>query len=181
MISIIHASHRHSYCWGVAQAINNTLVDTGAIVKLFDLAELHIEMCCGTQKCQTEECIYNDDFTKLMYHHLLNSEVTYIVTPTYFDMPPARLKSMIDRANAILPHIDEKMKRYFGVWVCGETEISSLDSNIKSLTTFAEICGMCPVDELMVKVILESESQDAKGSDGYADPKVIAEVIKSLV
>lgn len=178
MVTIIHASHRHSYSWQVAKAICDNLNDLKIPANMIDLVEEDIKYCCGEQVCQNEECIYKDDFIRHLYNPLLNSKCVYIVSPTYFDMPPARLKNMMDRANAILPHIDEEYKRYFGAWVCGETEDSSIDNNLKLLITFAEICGMHPVNELMVKVVSGQEEIFGELSD---EAIKIAEVIKELV
>lgn len=178
MVTIIHASHRHSYSWRVARAICDSLIKLNVAVNIIDLMEEDIRYCCGEQTCQNDECIYKDDFTSHLYDPLLNSECVYIVSPTYFDMPPARLKNMMDRANAVLPHIDENQRRYFGAWVCGETEYSSIDNNLKLLTTFAEICGMHPVSDLMIKVISGQEELCKISLDKTSK---IAELIKDLL
>lgn len=178
MVTIIHASHRHSCSWQVAKAICDSLKKLNIEVNMIDLVEEEIRYCCGEQTCQNDECIYKDDFTSHLYDPLLNSECVYIVSPTYFDMPPARLKNMMDRANAILPHIDENQKRYFGAWVCGETEDSSIDNNLKLLITFAEICGMQPVSDLMIKIISE---QGEECKIDFDKTLKIAELIKELI
>lgn len=178
MVTIIHASHRHSYSWQVAKAICDSLKKLNVAVDIIDLVEEDIRYCCGEQACQNGECIYKDDFTSHLYNPLLNSECVYIVSPTYFDMPPARLKNMMDRSNAILPHIDENQKRYFGAWVCGETEDNSIGNNLNLLINFAEICGMQPVSNLMIKEINE---QEESGKISFDKTLKIAELIKDLL
>lgn len=178
MVTIIHASHRHSYSWQVAKAICDSLKNLNVAVNIIDLVEEDIRYCCGEQVCQSDKCIYKDDFTSHLYDPLLNSDCVYIVSPTYFDMPPARLKNMMDRSNAILPHIDENQKRYFGAWVCGETEDNSIDNNLNLLINFAEICEMQPVDDLMIKEIREQEESCKISLDKVLK---IAELIKDLI
>ena len=178
MFTIIHGSHRHGYHWNLVKRLQDYLEKTEVEVKIIDLAVLNFEYCCGDQVCQEKECIYKDDeLSKIFEQFIIPAAGIYMVTPTYFNMPPARLKNMMDRSNAILPHIDENQRRYFGAWVCGETEDSSIDSNLKLLINFAEICGMQPVNDLMIKEISEQEEPCKVSLDKTLK---IAELIKDL-
>ena len=158
MVTIIHASHRHSYSWQVAKAICDSLKKLNVTVNIIDLVKEDIRYCCGEQVCQNNDCIYKDDFTSHLYGPLLNSKCVYIVSPTYFDMPPARLKNFIDRSNALLPELENKTTHpIFGTWISGEADIESIECNCRLLSDYATIMGWNIIEEICEKDILDEE------------------------
>ena len=104
---------------------------------------MEFNACCGTQVCQEGDCIYKDDQLSAVFEStVLPADVIYIITPTYFNMPPAKLKSFIDRTNALLPILEESNRTvYFGAWVSGEADMESIQTNSKLLQEYASIMG----------------------------------------
>ena len=159
MFLIIHASHRHGYHWAVAKRLEKALLEKEIKVEIIDLSDADIAYCCGTQVCQEADCVHNDCFTKGYQQMLLQADGVYVVTPTYFNMPPAKLKNFIDRTNAILPHMEEKEQPpIFGAWVSGEADMDSIGCNLKLLCDYADIMSWERKDELNHTVVLEENT-----------------------
>lgn len=156
MFIIIHGSHRHGYHWCVVEHLKKNLVKLGLDVKVIDLSILRFEYCCGEQECQEGECIYKDDDFSILRKFLLQADGVYIVTPTYFNMPTAKLKNFIDRTNALLPELENRINRtIFGTWVSGEADLESIECNRKLLESYAEVMGWKLIDEINETVFLE--------------------------
>lgn len=162
MIAIIHGSHRHGIHWRVTSILAGYLQEQGNEVKIIDLAEMDFEFCCGVQVCQDGECVFKDDIlSKIFREVILQADCIYIVTPTYFNMPPAKLKNFIDRSNALLPIFEEKSTHpLFGTWVSGEADMESIGNNNRLLYEYAEIMGWKPCDEIKEEVLLENTELD---------------------
>lgn len=143
MITIIHGSHRHGIHWEIVTILKEYLEAHDNDVRIIDLSEMEFNVCCGTQVCQEGDCIYTDDQLSAVFEStVLPADVIYIVTPTYFNMPPAKLKSFIDRTNALLPILEESNRTvYFGAWVSGEADMESIQTNSKLLKEYASIMG----------------------------------------
>lgn len=142
MIIIIHGSHRHGYHWEVTNLLKQHLLEYDFDIRIIDLSKSNINYCCGHQFCQEGNCIYSDDFTSIHMNQLLKADCIYIVAPTYFNMPSAKLKNFIDRTNSILPLIDNNSSSpLFGAWVSGEADFESIESNLNLLINYAEIMG----------------------------------------
>lgn len=157
MITIIHGSHRHGIHWEIVNALNKQLNVFNNDVKIIDLSALSFSKCCGNQVCQEGECIYKDDQLSSAFESIiLCSDVIYIVTPTYFNMPPAKLKSFIDRTNALLPFFSEANKKvFFGAWVGGEADLESIRTNSNLLREYASIMGWIPLNELFRNCLIQ--------------------------
>lgn len=162
MIAIIHGSHRHGIHWKVTSLLAERLKEQGDETKIIDLSEIDFEYCCGVQVCQDGECIYKEDIlSKIFSEVILQADCIYIVTPTYFNMPPAKLKNFIDRSNALLPILEQKSKHtLFGAWVSGEADLKSIGNNIRLLNDYAEIMGWKPCDKIMQETLLENTCLD---------------------
>lgn len=161
MFIIIHGSHRHGYHWSIVEHLKENLVTLGLDVEIIDLSILRFEYCCGEQVCQEGECIYkDDDFSKIFKKLLFQADGVYIVTPTYFNMPTAKLKNFIDRTNALLPALENQEKGLlFGAWVSGEADLESIECNRKLLESYAEVMGWKLLDEINETVLLEENSE----------------------
>lgn len=163
MFTIIHGSHRHGYHWRVTELLRDKLEEAGVEVKIIDLSQLEFEYCCGNQVCQDGDCIYKDDIlSELFKKFILPADGIYIVTPTYFNMPTAKLKNFIDRSNALLPKIENTpMNSIFGAWVSGEADQESIECNSQLLSDYAKIMGWKSLKGISETVFLE-ESQKIK-------------------
>ena len=161
MFTIIHGSHRHGYNWKIVELLKEKLEVSSMEVIIIDLSKLDFEYCCGFQICQEGECIYkNDKLSEIFKKFIIPADGIYVVTPTYFNMPPAKLKSFIDRSNALLPELEnEKKDVIFGVWVSGEAELDSIECNKKMLEDYAEIMGWKLVKEIN-ELVLFGENSD---------------------
>lgn len=159
MYTIIHGSHRHGYHWNLVKRLQNYLEKAEIEVKIIDLAVLNFEYCCGNQICQEKECIYkNDELSRIFEQFILPAAGIYIVTPTYFNMPPAKLKNFIDRSNALLPELENKTTHpIFGTWISGEADIESIECNCRLLSDYATIMGWNIIEEICEKGLLEEE------------------------
>lgn len=161
MFAIIHGSHRHSYHWKIVELLKANLEKEKIDVKVVDLTTLYFDFCCGQQTCQEDECIYRgDELSKIFETIILQAEGIYIVTPTYFNMPPAKLKNFIDRSNALLPKLaDKSIHPIFGTWISGEADDESIECNSKLLSDYAMIMGWRQIEEINEKVFLGVDNE----------------------
>lgn len=159
MITLIHGGHRHGTHWEVLKLLKTQLELLGEDIHIIDLSDLAFNACCGDQICQQEQCIYKgDQLYKELFDFVLPSDVIYIITPTYFNMPPAKLKSFIDRTNALLPIIEERDKHVvFGAWVSGEADVESVTTNFSLLKEYATIMGWTPCDDICNCTVITDE------------------------
>lgn len=155
MFTIIHGSHRHGYHWEITKLLKECLEKLGIEVNIVDLSNITFEYCCGEQVCQDGECIYKDDLYVTFEKFILQAKGIYIVTPTYFNMPTAKLKNFIDRSNALLPKLENELTHpIFGKWVSGEAEQESIECNSQLLSDYAQIMGWRLIDEICETVFL---------------------------
>lgn len=161
MIAIIHGGHRHGIHWRVTSLLAEILKKQGDKVEIIDLSEMDFEYCCGDQVCQEGECIYKEDkLSKIFKDIILQADCIYVVTPTYFNMPPAKLKNFIDRSNALLPILEVKSAHsLFGTWVSGEADMESIGNNSKLLRDYAEIMGWELCDGISQETLLEDNTE----------------------
>lgn len=150
MLTIIHGSHRHGYSWEITDTLCKELNLRKVDIAMIDLSIANIGFCCGTQVCQETECIYNqDDFSRKYKEQIINTDGIFVITPTYFNMPPAKLKNFIDRTNALLPIIENTRKHpLFGVYVCGEADEESINCNLNLLRQYATIMDWNIIEKL---------------------------------
>lgn len=161
MFTIIHGSHRHGYSWDFSCALRAQLNVHNIEVALIDLSNSNINFCCGSQVCQETDCVYNqDDFSKYFKDLIINANGIYIITPTYFNMPPAKLKNFIDRTNALLPILESAENRpFFGAYVCGEADDESINCNLNLLKEYAAIMGWSNIEQLNMTECITDTSE----------------------
>lgn len=168
MFIIIHGSHRHGYHWDVTNLLKDKLVDYNINVDIIDLSNTEFNYCCGNQVCQDSQCIYEDEFIIKYKNKILEADGIYIVTPTYFNMPPAKLKNFIDRTNALLPIFEERNFRpIFGLWVSGEADLDSIKCNVNLLKDYAEIMGWHNIEEICNSVYIADNQEIDKEKIKY--------------
>lgn len=150
MVTIIHGSHRHGRSWEITQALCAQLNSCNIDIALIDLSVANIEYCCGSQVCQETECINKqDEFSNKYREMIISSDGIFIITPTYFNMPTAKLKNFIDRSNALLPFFENASKKpFFGSYVCGEADSESIKCNLDLLKEYATIMGWENIEQL---------------------------------
>lgn len=150
MVTIIHGSHRHGHSWDTAQGLCTQLNSFGIDIALIDLAVANIDFCCGSQICQETECINKqDEFFNKYKEMIISSDGIFIITPTYFNMPTAKLKNFIDRSNALLPFFENASKQpFFGAYVCGEADSESIKCHLDLLKEYATIMGWENIEQL---------------------------------
>ena len=149
---IIHGSHRHGHSWEIASSLSTQLISHDIDVSIIDLSVADINCCCGLQVCQEAECIYKqDDFSEKYKDLIIKADGIFIITPTYFNMPPAKLKNFIDRTNALLPLLENNEKHpFFGAYICGEADYESINCNLNLLKEYAAIMGWNNVEQLNI-------------------------------
>lgn len=157
MFTIIHGSHKHGIHWEIVQLLKEKLDAKKIDTRLVDLTNLEFNMCCGDQICQEANCVfYDDELFRIFQSAILPADGIYIVTPTYFNMPPAKLKNFIDRTNALLPELENREKEtIFGTWVSGEADIDSITCHANLLNDYAEIMGWTVVGNICNKVLID--------------------------
>ena len=167
MVLLVHGGHRHGYHWEKTVQLRSILFEKGIDIQVIDLSVSSFCSCCGTQQCQDTECVYSEDeFSKKFKKMILDAKVIYFITPTYFNMPPSKLKNFIDRTNALLPIIEkEDIHPAFGAWVSGEADMDSITNHMNQLTGYAGVMGWTVIDKLNFLLVLnekvESDSVDA--------------------
>ena len=93
----------------------------------------------------------HDEFSEIIKNQILQADGIYVVTPTYFNMPPAKLKNFIDRTNALLPVLGRMEKKpIFGIYACGEAGMQSIGDNIRLLTDYSAIMGWDSIERLNI-------------------------------
>lgn len=161
MFIIIHGSHRHGYCWEISNILCTQLNVYNIDTMLIDLSIAEVNCCCGSQVCQETECIYkHDDFSDDFKDKIIDADGIFIITPTYFNMPPAKLKNFIDRTNALLPIVESAQNHpFFGAYVCGEADDKSISCNLNILKEYADIMGWRNIEHLNITECLTDNSE----------------------
>ncbi len=145
----------------------------------FDLKKLNYKGCIDCGYCKKHRaCMIRDDI-KYMYRYFDEMDYLILATPVYFDSTPAKLKSLIDRTQAIyhskytLMHslIDRSKKRLaMNIIIGGEKEhenqflgtklvldyfYRSVNTKVHSHTTIANTDHYDPNDDSQVLEILK--------------------------
>ncbi|MCL2820403.1 MAG: NAD(P)H-dependent oxidoreductase [Oscillospiraceae bacterium] len=147
MLTIIHGGHREGLCFNAYKTFAELLDQKGVEYRSFSLRNQTTMFCCGEQPChESAICIHDDVITNEIIPAISQSDKVIIFTPTYFNMPPAMLKNLFDRCNALLVNENRKHPN-IAIWVSGQTEVSSIEDNVKCIETFAEVCELSFLDE----------------------------------
>jgi len=177
MITIIHGGHRGGLSMSAAQTFKQLLDKRNLENKLYSLRDDFFSFCCGNQPCQDSgKCVHNDYITHEVVPVIAKSDSLFFFTPTYFNMPPAILKSFMDRCNLLLAAEKRKHPR-FGAWITGQESEESLEDNYRCLATFAEICELEPID---AGKIIRNEGDPANRDLSHDDIDKLMEVVKEI-
>lgn len=161
MIALIHGGHRHGFNWKVVSVLKDKFMEKGETVEIIDLSELELEYSTGNQiPFEQESLEYKDQFADKAGKFLLEADIIYIVTPTYYNMPPAKLKNFIDRSDSLLSVFENRDNLpKFGAWATGEADLDSINCNLDLLKGYADVFGWEKV-EASFKANLLEDSRD---------------------
>ncbi|AUN15486.1 flavodoxin-related protein [[Clostridium] sordellii] len=119
-VLIINGSPRkNKNCFNMINEITKELIDSKISYKVFDIYDMNIEYCTACGFCEkTGYCKFRDDMTP-MYDMFDKAKGTIVVSPVHFDCISAKVKTVVDRTQAIYaskyilnkPSIDRDKKR----------------------------------------------------------------------
>ncbi|MEG2983227.1 MAG: flavodoxin family protein [Peptostreptococcaceae bacterium] len=119
-VLIINGSPRkNKNCYSIINKIIKNLKENNISFKVFNIYDMNIEYCTACGFCEkTGYCKYKDDMTPI-YDMFDKSKGTIVVSPVHFDCISAKLKTVVDRTQAIYaskyilkkPSIDRTKKR----------------------------------------------------------------------
>ncbi|CEN94541.1 MAG: flavodoxin family protein [Paraclostridium sordellii] len=119
-VLIINGSPRkNKNCFNMINEITKELIDSKISYKVFDIYDMNIEYCTACGFCEkTGYCKFRDDMTP-MYDMFDKAKGTIVVSPVHFDCISAKVKTVVDRTQAIYaskyilnkPSIDRNKKR----------------------------------------------------------------------
>lgn len=124
-ILIINGSPRkNKNCFKIANEVNNVLIENNLTSQIFNIYDMDIDYCTACGFCdKTGYCRIKDDMTP-MYEMFDKAKGVIIVSPVHFDCISAKLKTVVDRTQAIYaskyvlnkPSIDRN-KRRIGMYI----------------------------------------------------------------
>ena len=119
-VLIINGSPRkNKNCFNMINEVTKELIDSKISYKVFDIYDMNIEYCTACGFCEkTGYCKFKDDMTP-MYDMFDKAKGTIVVSPVHFDCISAKVKTVVDRTQAIYaskyilnkPSIDRNKKR----------------------------------------------------------------------
>ncbi|CEO12318.1 flavodoxin family protein [Paraclostridium sordellii] len=119
-VLIINGSPRkNKNCFNMITEITKELIDSKISYKVFDIYDMNIEYCTACGFCEkTGYCKFKDDMTPI-YDMFDKAKGTIVVSPVHFDCISAKVKTVVDRTQAIYaskyilnkPSIDRNKKR----------------------------------------------------------------------
>ena len=119
-ILIINGSPRkNKNCFKISEEISNKLNQNNISNKIFNIYDMNIEYCTACGFCEkTGFCKFKDDMTP-MYEMFDKAKGVIVISPVNFDCITAKLKTLVDRTQAIYaskyilkkPSIDRSKKR----------------------------------------------------------------------
>ncbi|MBN8048488.1 flavodoxin family protein [Paraclostridium bifermentans] len=119
-VLIINGSPRkNKNCSAVVKSIIKNLDENKVTYKVFDIYDMNIEYCTACGFCEkTGFCKFKDDMTP-MYDMFDKAKGTIVVSPVHFDCISAKVKTVVDRTQAIYaskyilkkPSIDRNKQR----------------------------------------------------------------------
>lgn len=101
-ILIINASPRKDKnCFNISRDVSKILEREGVSCALLDIYEMDIDYCNACGYCEHKKgCRIKDDMTEL-YDMFDKSRGTVVVSPVYFNSVPAKMKTVVDRTQAV--------------------------------------------------------------------------------
>lgn len=124
-ILIINGSPRkNKNCANVIKAITKNLESENITYEIFNIYDMNIEYCTACGFCEkTGYCKFRDDMTP-MYNKFDKAKGTIVVSPVHFDCISAKLKTVVDRTQAIYASkyilkksIIDRAKRRIGMYI----------------------------------------------------------------
>lgn len=119
-ILIINGSPRkNKNCFNIIKDIVSKLEFENISYEVFNIYDMNIEYCTACGFCEkTGYCKFKDDMTP-MYKKFDKAKGTIVISPVHFDCISAKLKTVVDRTQAIYaskyilkkPSIDRSKKR----------------------------------------------------------------------
>lgn len=124
-ILIINGSPRkNKNCYDIEKEIVYNLKANNISYEIFNIYDMNIEYCTACGFCdKTGYCKFKDDMTP-MYKKFDKSKGTIVISPVHFDSISAKLKTLVDRTQAIYaskyilkkPSID-RLKKRIGMYI----------------------------------------------------------------
>ncbi|MCU9811727.1 flavodoxin family protein [Paraclostridium sp. AKS81] len=101
-VLIINGSPRkNKNCSTVVKSIIKNLDENKITYKVFDIYDMNIEYCTACGFCEKKGfCKFKDDMTP-MYDMFDKAKGTIVVSPVHFDCISAKVKTVVDRTQAI--------------------------------------------------------------------------------
>lgn len=101
-ILIINGSPRkNKNCASIINSITEKLDESKITYEVFNIYDMNIEYCTACGFCEkTGFCKFKDDMTP-MYDMFNKSKGTIVVSPVHFDCISAKVKTVVDRTQAI--------------------------------------------------------------------------------
>lgn len=101
-ILIINGSPRkNKNCFKISEKISNSLNENNISNKIFNIYDMNIEYCTACGFCEkTGYCKFKDDMTP-MYKMFDEAKGVIVISPVNFDCVTAKLKTLVDRTQAI--------------------------------------------------------------------------------
>ena len=101
-ILIINGSPRQNKnCFSISKEISSKLEENNITYEIFNIYDMNIEYCTACGFCEkTGYCKFNDDMTP-MYKMFDKAKGVIVISPVHFDCVSAKLKTVVDRTQAI--------------------------------------------------------------------------------
>lgn len=101
-ILIINGSPRkNKNCFSISKEISSKLEENNITYEIFNIYDMNIEYCTACRFCEkTGYCKFNDDMTP-MYKMFDKAKGVIVISPVHFDCVSAKLKTVVDRTQAI--------------------------------------------------------------------------------
>lgn len=101
--------------------------------KIYNLSQLNINYCQACQKCQTGDCVQNDDINKII-DEMREADLFIFSSPIYYGQITAQAKTLIDRFYQISQNPDKTLQgtKVVQIYTQGDSS-NSFDDYIKSM------------------------------------------------
>lgn len=141
-VLIINGSHRTNGNTTIfSNYAQNVFKHNNIDAEIVNLIDYRIDFCSGCLLCEDiYECNIQDDFN-LIVDKIKDSSLLFFVTPSYFNMPTARMKNFIDRTNVLCNYF-ENNKKLFSAFVVGQTDSDSCIDVYNYIKKYADIMYM---------------------------------------
>jgi multimeric flavodoxin WrbA len=108
------------------QTVLESARKNGCETDLVLLKDQKIDFCKGDMTCykSTKGCCIKDDMRDLCCK-LLSNDIYVVGTPSYFDLPTARLKNFMDRTNPLCGKLAKKQAVIVAVGAAGMPSVKS--------------------------------------------------------